>query len=101
VEDLIKNRFGSADNINQLSESYYLIYSSIQTKNSIMKRESLTEEKIRLKQYVSLRSKGRHNYHDVEERVEISLIGLTPPHCCACSKPEPNFQLVFIWYVGA
>jgi hypothetical protein len=41
IAHLIKNRFGSADNINQLSESYYLIYSSIQTKNSIMKRESL------------------------------------------------------------
>ena len=28
IAHLIKNRFGSADNINQLSESYYLIYVS-------------------------------------------------------------------------
>ena len=28
-----------------------------------------------------------------DEKVVIPLTGLNPPHCCACPKPGPGFQL--------
>ena len=49
--------------------------------------EAEAEEKIRLKQYVSLHSKGRHNYFPDEEQ--------NGPHQTTAIDWTTNFRLIF------
>ena len=44
--------------------------------------------------YIYIYCHWRPSYQ--EGRVWLLLSGLTPPHCCACSNPEPEFPKTYV-----